>query len=594
MSNQNPPIKFDIYDGSQLIQTEVLVDNTIKIGRLSSSHLKLDDSTISRMHAVIEVHGSDDVVILDLGSDSGTWVNGDRVKNRKKLNSGDRITIGRFTVVLTMARPKDQAKPGSRPSRSAAKNIPLFDQDDDGPGVDRALEVLVMWGQTVTDVTHLTEDGEYTIGEAKDVSHFAPEALLPGPSFPLAQYMGGMMVVNVPDGVPGQVMLDDQVFGLDQLAAAGKLNAGAVSGSRGLKLPPRGRCRLKIGGQYFLINSVPAPSKIGPLPLIQAFDPQFLRYLLVGFCLHALVALILALYPAGATGLDFDDWSMEDRFAEMMFDEEKERLEEQKNFLKKMKEEGEQSAKAKDRQGKAGKKNEKKKDRRMAIEGPQDNKKIELAKKRAREEAVDTAKNALNQLDQMSAAFATANTAIGRDAVHAIGGLQGAKIGASSGFGGLGLAGVGEGGGGLGTSVGIGSVGTLGRGSGGKGTGYGRGKARTVKRTSKMPTIVLRRPKVSGGLDMETVRRIIRRSRNRFKYCYEQELQRNPDLAGKVKVKFVISGQGKVLVSQVIENTMKNQKVGRCIKRMTNRLQFPAARGGGTTTVRYPFMFKGS
>ena len=48
------------------MQTEVLADTTIKIGRLSSSHLKLTDDNISRMHAVVEVHGVDDVVILTL------------------------------------------------------------------------------------------------------------------------------------------------------------------------------------------------------------------------------------------------------------------------------------------------------------------------------------------------------------------------------------------------------------------------------------------------------------------------------------------------------------------------------------------------
>ena len=58
------------------------------------------------MHAVVEVHGVDDVVILDLGSDSGTWVNGDRVRNRLRLSTGDRITIGRFNIVVTLARPK--------------------------------------------------------------------------------------------------------------------------------------------------------------------------------------------------------------------------------------------------------------------------------------------------------------------------------------------------------------------------------------------------------------------------------------------------------------------------------------------------------
>jgi len=292
--------------------------------------------------------------------------------------------------------------------------------------------------------------------------------------------------------------------------------------------------------------------------------------------------------------LDLDDWRMDDRFAEFFFDEEQEKFKLKQDFLKKMKEEGEQSKRAKEEQGKAGKKNEKKKDRRMAIEGPPDNDKIELAKKKAREEATETAKDALSQLDQMSAAFATSNTAVGRDAVHAIGGLTGDKIGASNGFGGLGLAGVGSGGGGLGNSIGVGSVGTMGRGAGGKGTGYGRGKSRNVRRRSKMPTIVLRKPVVEGGLDMETVRRIIRRSRNRFKYCYDQELQRNPDLAGKVKVKFVISGGGKVLVANVIQNTLNNGKVADCIRRQTSRLVFPRARGGGTTTVRYPFMFKGS
>jgi pSer/pThr/pTyr-binding forkhead associated (FHA) protein/outer membrane biosynthesis protein TonB len=594
LSSQTPPLKFDIFDGTQLVSSEVIADSTIKIGKLSSSHIRLEDEKISRMHAVIESHGPEDVVVLDLGSESGTWVNGERVKNRQVLKTGDRINVGRFTLVITMARAKGTAAPDKAAAKPVAQNIPLFDQEEDGPGVSRALEVLVMWGNTVTDVQHLVEAGEYTIGESAEVDHYAPDSALPESPFPLAISEGGLMIVNVPEGVDGEVMLDGQVFGLSELASAGKLSQGTVQGSRSLKLPPRGRCRLRIGTHTFLINSVPAASKIGPVPLLHTLDTQFLKYLLAGFMMHALVALMLALYPVGSSGLDLDEWAMDDRFTEFFFDEEQEKFKKQKDFLKKMKEESEQSQRAKEDQGKAGKKKEKKTDRRMAIEGPEDNKKIELAKQKAREEAEDTAKDALAQLDQMSAAFATANTAVGADAVHAIGGLQGAKIGASAGFGGLGLAGVGGGGGGLGTSVGIGNVGTLGRGAGGKGTGYGRGKSRTVRRKSKMPTITLRPPVVNGGLDMETVRRIIRRSRNRFKYCYEQELQRNPDLAGKVKVKFVISGQGKVLVAQVIENTMNNGKVASCIRRQTERLAFPAARGGGTTTVRYPFMFKGT
>ena len=329
MSNQTPPIKFEIYDGTQLVQTEVLADTTIKIGRLSSSHLKLTDDNISRMHAVVEVHGVDDVVILDLGSDSGTWVNGDRVRNRLRLSTGDRITIGRFNIVVTLPAKtqKSEPKPASRPAVKAHYSTRRTKaQASIGPL--RFGHV----GANGTDATHIVEDGVYTIGEKPTANHFALDSQLPESPFPLAEYRGGLMIVNVPEGVAGEVMLDGQVYALDELAAAGKLASGATPRSRSLKLPPKGRCRLKIGGQFFLVNSVPAPAKIGPVPLIHTIDPQFLRYLFVGMALHALVALILALYPADATGLDFDDWTLDDRFAEMMFDEEKERLEEQKNF----------------------------------------------------------------------------------------------------------------------------------------------------------------------------------------------------------------------------------------------------------------------
>ena len=89
--------------------------------------------------------------------------------------------------------------------------------------------------------------------------------------------------------------------------------------------------------------------------------------------------MISALYPADATGLDFDDWTLDDRFAEMMFDEEKE-FEEQKNFLKKMKEEGEQAPRKTSKAKFA--KRIKKRPTAGYDQGPEDNKNTELAKKK--------------------------------------------------------------------------------------------------------------------------------------------------------------------------------------------------------------------
>jgi len=75
----------------------------IKIGRLASSHLRLADESASRMHAVIECT-EDKVAIIDLGSTTGTKVNGERV-NRRALVAGDRLQLAGTTIELRSIAP---------------------------------------------------------------------------------------------------------------------------------------------------------------------------------------------------------------------------------------------------------------------------------------------------------------------------------------------------------------------------------------------------------------------------------------------------------------------------------------------------------
>lgn len=93
------PLTFKIFKGGAQIGEQTLSQDVIKVGKLSSAHLRIDDESVSRMHAYIQVASPTEVFISDLGSAKGTIVNGQRV-NKAKLNSGDRIRLGDTEVVV--------------------------------------------------------------------------------------------------------------------------------------------------------------------------------------------------------------------------------------------------------------------------------------------------------------------------------------------------------------------------------------------------------------------------------------------------------------------------------------------------------------
>ena len=99
------PLTFQVYKGEQLIQSLTLTQDIIKVGKLSSSHLRIDDESVSRMHAVIEVTSPTEISIIDLGSAQGTIVNGQKV-NKHTLASGDEITLGDIRIAVTVGEPQ--------------------------------------------------------------------------------------------------------------------------------------------------------------------------------------------------------------------------------------------------------------------------------------------------------------------------------------------------------------------------------------------------------------------------------------------------------------------------------------------------------
>jgi TonB family protein len=182
---------------------------------------------------------------------------------------------------------------------------------------------------------------------------------------------------------------------------------------------------------------------------------------------------------------------------------------------------------------------------------------------------------------------------LGIDANPQLGKRLGNPIGEAYGVGGLGLVGTGAGGGGNSQgTLGLGSFSTLGKGGGGdSGLGYGLGMLALSGRRASAPSVVPGLVQVRGSLDMDFIRRIIRRHMNEVKYCYEQELVRQPGLEGRVSVQFVIAPLGQVVSSIMQSSTMGNARVEKCVVDAVKRWEFPKPMGGGNVIVSYPFNF---
>src|SRR5215213_3185906 len=101
MSTKTLAIK--VFYGDQLVDTQTLSQDVIKIGKLKSSHVCLDDEAVARMHAVIEVSG-DEVRVIDLGSATGTMLNGGRIDKNAVLGDGDVLTFGPYRLEVGFVR----------------------------------------------------------------------------------------------------------------------------------------------------------------------------------------------------------------------------------------------------------------------------------------------------------------------------------------------------------------------------------------------------------------------------------------------------------------------------------------------------------
>jgi len=95
----------------------------------------------------------------------------------------------------------------------------------------------------------------------------------------------------------------------------------------------------------------------------------------------------------------------------------------------------------------------------------------------------------------------------------------------------------------------------------------------------------------TGVFDPAVVTAAVRRRMGAMRACYEHALGPNPDLSGKVTVRFTIHEAGNVSGVTAVENTTGSRSLARCVMRSFGTLRFNPGPEGGDVSFRYPMVF---
>lgn len=88
--------------------------------------------------------------------------------------------------------------------------------------------------------------------------------------------------------------------------------------------------------------------------------------------------------------------------------------------------------------------------------------------------------------------------------------------------------------------------------------------------------------------DTTGVKRTVRRYLGQVKYCYEQALKRDPDVAGRIEVRWSVES-GRAHDLQVVTNSTGHEELANCVQSRVARWRFPNTVEGEVT---WPFVFR--
>jgi len=94
---------------------------------------------------------------------------------------------------------------------------------------------------------------------------------------------------------------------------------------------------------------------------------------------------------------------------------------------------------------------------------------------------------------------------------------------------------------------------------------------------------------VVGEIDREAIARVIKRNRAKFDLCYQQSLNDEPSIQGKLLMKWRISSRGRGTGATALRSGIDSNSLKRCVGRVLNSLIFPVPTSGQIPEVTFPF-----
>lgn len=92
-------------------------------------------------------------------------------------------------------------------------------------------------------------------------------------------------------------------------------------------------------------------------------------------------------------------------------------------------------------------------------------------------------------------------------------------------------------------------------------------------------------------LSREAVQQVIRQWYPEVRGCYEREVRNQPNLRGKVVVRFMIGEEGKVLTVDMDSSEIDSPEVIDCVRKLFGLMEFPPPEKG-MILITYPFEFE--